>query len=276
MSRRLANTGESRDTVIVMQAKNDLLETMRRSEIAFGLLVRQARTVDIGKAMAQCGLSWLFLDLEHNTMELGTAVQISIAAQDSGVTPIVRVPKGEFGLACRLLDGGAMGVIMPNVQNAAEAVRFVAACRYWPLGARSFAGTLPHTGFKPMTTREMLEKVDPITALFAMVESRAGAENAEEIIATPGIDGLFLGIQDLSIDLGVPGETGHPAVRDVIRSTIEACRKHRKFVGIAGIGDAAQLKECLAQGCNFAIVGNDLNLLMQAVTRRLADIRLSG
>lgn len=252
--------------------KNSLLETMARGDIAYGLLLRQARTVDIALAAASCNLDWLFLDLEHNTMDLGTAVQISVTAQAVGLAPIIRVPKGDYGLACRLLDGGATGAIMPNIRNSAEAAEFARACRYWPDGGRSFAGTSPHTGFRPMKTGEALIEIEEIIALFATIESREGAANMDEILGTRGINGIFLGLQDLSIDLGVPGQTNHADVVEVIERGITLALRHGKFIGIAGIIDAGELRARLDLGCHFAIVGNDLNLLRDGIAGRLRQL----
>ncbi|WP_457832688.1 aldolase/citrate lyase family protein, partial [Staphylococcus aureus] len=67
------------------------------------------------------GFDWLFLDLEHGVMSIETAADICVAAQDSGIAPIVRVPYGELAMATRLLDGGALGIVIPHVDTAEEA-----------------------------------------------------------------------------------------------------------------------------------------------------------
>src|SRR5690606_23215211 len=87
-------------------------------DLALGLGVRFARTVDIAKIARVAGYDWLFIDLEHGSMSLDTACQIANAANDAGITPLVRVPKGENGLATRALDNGAMGIIVPHVDTA--------------------------------------------------------------------------------------------------------------------------------------------------------------
>jgi len=104
-----------------MNIRNPARERLLQGELSVGLGLRQARTVDIAAAMATCGFDWLFIDREHGTMPLDTAVQISVAALTAGISPIVRVPSGQYSLATRVLDGGALGIVMPHVDTPEEA-----------------------------------------------------------------------------------------------------------------------------------------------------------
>jgi 2-keto-3-deoxy-L-rhamnonate aldolase RhmA len=137
-------------------------------------------------------------------------VQIALAAQDAGPTPIVRGPKADLGLACRLLDGGAMGVMLPHVDTAEEAARFARACRYPPAGVRSYSAGLPQTAFRSLDPVQAIAAVEPMIGLFPQIKTRAGAENVEAIVATPGVDGMLVGLQDLTLDLGIPGQLDAP------------------------------------------------------------------
>ena len=137
--------------------KNAALDRLRDGQLALGIGLRQARTVDIAKAMRTAGFDWLFIDMEHNSMDLDTAVQISVAAQDAGITPVVRVPGYESFHATRALDGGAQGVVVPHVDDAATAARMVSQCRYPPVGHRSVTGALPQRDFRPTPLAEATE-----------------------------------------------------------------------------------------------------------------------
>ena len=101
-----------------MTIRNPARERLSKGELALGIGLRQARTVDIAAAMATCGYDWLFIDLEHGTMPLDTAVQIAVAALSAGIAPLVRVPSQDYALATRALDGGALGIVMPHVDTA--------------------------------------------------------------------------------------------------------------------------------------------------------------
>jgi 4-hydroxy-2-oxoheptanedioate aldolase len=130
--------------------RNPARERLEAGELALGVGIRQSRTVDIASIMKACGYDWLFLDLEHNSMDLDIAVQISVAALGAGIAPIVRVPAGQFWLATRVLDGGALGIVMPHVDTPEEARKIADRLRYPPQGHRSIAGGLPHFGYVPI------------------------------------------------------------------------------------------------------------------------------
>src|SRR6202030_2085699 len=130
----------------VMTVRNPARERSKNGELCLGIGLRQARTVDIAAAMASCGFDWLFIDLEHGTMPLDIAVQISCAALTAGITPLVRVPSGQYALATRALDGGALGIVMPHVDTAEEARVVVDHLKYPPLGHRSMAGGMGYFG----------------------------------------------------------------------------------------------------------------------------------
>ena len=93
----------------MISVTNVTKDKLEAGDLAIGVGLRQARTVDIAKAMKTAGFDWLFIDMEHNSMDLDVAVQISVAAQDTGITPIVRVPGFQHFHATRALDGGARG-----------------------------------------------------------------------------------------------------------------------------------------------------------------------
>src|ERR1700693_6225129 len=127
--------------------KNAAKERLDRGELALGVILRQARTVDIAPIMKSCGYDWLFLDLEHNSMDLDTAVQIAVAALGAGIAPVARVPAGQLWMATRFLGGGGLGIVMPHVDAPEEAREIAEALHYPPLGHRSVAGGLPHFGY---------------------------------------------------------------------------------------------------------------------------------
>jgi len=253
-----------------------MLKRMQSGAPALGVGLRQARTVDIGRAMVTAGADWLFIDMEHNSMHLDTAVQIAVAAEDAGITPVVRVPNGDYALACRVLDGGATAIVMPHVDDGEEAAAFAQACRYPPLGRRSIAAALPQLDFRSLPVPQAVAEIDARILLFPMVETKEGARHAEAIAATAGLDGILLGLGDLSIELGVPGQVGHPDVRAVVLDCIAACRRHGKWVGFGGVGDPALIKDYTDAGMHFVLMGSDLSFLMAGVAARVAMLRGTG
>src|SRR5690606_11022504 len=153
----------------MLTINNPARERLQSGQLCIGIGLRQARTVDIAMAMKTCGFDWLFIDLEHGSMGLDTAVQISAAALGAGISPIVRVPRGCYDLAARALDGGAFGIIMPHVDTAAEAREIVDRLKYPPTGHRSAAGAMAQLGFASVPLAEATAAVNAAMLVVVML-----------------------------------------------------------------------------------------------------------
>jgi len=253
--------------------RNAAVERLKAGELAVGIILRQARTVDIAPAMKACGYDWLFLDLEHNSMDLDTAVQIAVAALGAGIAPVARVPARQLWLATRFLDGGGLGIVVPHVDTADEARTIAAALRYPPQGHRSVAGGLPHFGYQKLGLAETCAAINAATLVVVMLETPQAIANAEAIAAVPGIDALLVGTNDLAMELGIPGGFGDERIVAAYRSVVEACRKHGKHAGVGGIADDALLRRYIGMGVRLALPGSDFGFLQAAATERAATMR---
>ena len=252
---------------------NHALRQLRAGKLAIGLGLRQARTVDIAQIAHGCGFDWLFIDCEHNSMDLDTACQIATASLAVGVTPLVRVAGLEHWHASRALDNGAQGIVVPHVDSRAEAQRVASACRYPPLGHRSMGGGLPQLGFATMALGEAARVTNEETLVVVMIESPQGVANADEIASVRGIDALLVGTNDLCFEMGMPGQFNDPRVAEAYQRVIAACRKHGKFAGMGGMYTPELLERHINMGVQLILSGSDFSLLMQAGTARAALVR---
>jgi 2-keto-3-deoxy-L-rhamnonate aldolase RhmA len=253
--------------------RNTARDRLAQGQIAAGLGLRQARTVDIAKAAKTCGYDWLFLDLEHNSMDLDTAVQISVAALDAGIAPFVRVPAMQTTLATRALDGGAIGVVMPHVDTPEEAREIVDKLKYPPIGHRSIVGAQPHYDFRPINVGEATRELNAIVMVVVMLETPKAIENADKIAAVPGVDSLLIGTSDLTLELGIPGKFDDPQVEKAYRTMIAACKKHGKWAGMGGIYSPPMMKKYIDMGCRLLLGGSDLSFMMDAASARVKFLR---
>jgi 2-keto-3-deoxy-L-rhamnonate aldolase RhmA len=246
---------------------------MMQGEVALGLGVRHSRNPEIAKIGRGAGFDWLMLDMEHNAMSIESAQQIACAALDVGIAPLIRVPEADYGLATRLLDNGALGTIMPHVQNAAEARHIVDLQKYPPMGHRSVGGPMVHFDYLPVPQRDIITALNAACLVVIMLETADAIEHADEIAAVDGVDVLLIGSGDLSTDLGIPGDTGNEKMVDAHAHVIAACAKHGKWAGAAGIADAAIVTKYIDMGARFVLTGNDTGLLMSAATGRVKALR---
>ncbi|HYM32281.1 MAG TPA: aldolase/citrate lyase family protein [Candidatus Cybelea sp.] len=257
----------------MIEVSNPARERLKAGQLAIGLGLRQARTVDIAAAMRTCGFDWLFIDLEHNSMTLDTAVQIAVAANGAGISPIVRVPNRQYDMATRALDGGAFGIVMPHVDSAEEAREAVDRLKYPPIGHRSVAGAMPQFAFQPLPLAEAAAAFNANMLLVVMLETPRAIANAEAIAAVPGIDVLLIGTNDLAMEMGLPAQFMHPDVERAYATVIAACRKHGKWAGMGGVYTEAGLAKYIGMGVRMVLSGNDFSFLMAAGGARAKFIR---
>ncbi len=246
-------------------------ERLERGELSLGVGIRVLRSVEVAKAMKSAGFDWLFIDLEHGALSIETASQMCLSALDVGISPLVRVPNGEYALATRLLDNGALGIVVPHVETAEEAAAIVNRLRYPPQGHRGVFSIMPQFDYKPAA--DMTASLNKSNLIAVMLETGNAIANAEVIAAVPGIDVLLIGTNDLCVDLGVPGELGHAKVVDAYARMIAACRKHAKWPGMGGVYDDKLMRHYIDMGARFILAGGDLGFLMDGAAKRAALLR---
>lgn len=248
-------------------------ERLLAGELAIGVGLRQSRTVDIAKAMKTAGFDWLFLDQEHSMMSLDDAAEISCAAQDAGITPIVRVPGFEHYHAAKALDGGAQGIVVPHVDTPEIAADMVMNCRYPPVGKRSITGSLPQLDFASLPLGEAADAVNASTLLVLMIETGEAVAKAADIAAVPGVDVLLVGANDLSMELGIPGELDHPDMVAALETIVAACRKNGIFPGLGGVYRQDLIERYVEMGFRMILAGSDLSFMVNAGKATASAIR---
>ncbi|MBA3506760.1 MAG: aldolase [Betaproteobacteria bacterium] len=253
--------------------RNIAKQRLAEGRLALGLGLRQARTVDIGMIAKSCGFDFLFIDCEHNSMDLSVAAEISVAALNQGVTPIVRVPGKEPFHATRALDNGAQGVVVPHVDSAAEARAIVANLRYPPAGHRSIARASPLVGFESEPLDQFMREANEETLLVMMLESPAAIAEADAIAAVEGVDVLLIGTNDLCAEMGIHGQFGHDRVTAAYATMIDACRAHGKHAGMAGVRDDVLMQRYVGMGARFVLAATDLSMMMEASKARTTFLR---
>jgi 4-hydroxy-2-oxoheptanedioate aldolase len=212
------------------------------------------------EAAATAGADYVVLDQQHGALAPAGLMTMLQAIEAGGAAPLVRVARNDPFEIGNALDLGAAGVIVPMVEDGAQAERAVASCRYAPEGIRSFGVVRGTPGAEPVC--------------LVMIETRAGLERLDEIVRTPGLDGIYLGPSDLALSLGLEPtlRLEHPPVLEAIERVRAAC---------AGAGLVCGL-HCLDRddparfaGHGFAMItaGSDLLYLRNALTRAITAAR---
>ncbi len=248
--------------------QNTALRKMRAGEVALGFGVHHLRTAAVPALAAATGHDWLFIDTEHGAFSVQEATQLCIAALPHGVTPIVRVCADALDEGTRALDNGALGIVVPHVDTATQARRIAAAFHYPPDGHRSWGGPPAIYGYRPPATAEAQRAINAEILVAAMIESPDAVANAEDIAAVDGIDVLLIGTSDLTAEMGISGEIGHPKVVAAYQRVGDACRKHGKFLGLGGVYDQDNAARYIGMGAQFVLTGSDHSYLLAGAAER--------
>ena len=217
--------------------------------------------------LANVGYDYICLDLQHGLIDYGDVVPILMALGSSPIVPLVRAPWNEPGIIGKLLDAGSMGVIVPMVNSPAEAEQAVAACRYAPVGSRSWGptraasalagpatGGSDRSGYHDGANREI--------ACIPMIETKAAVDNLEAILEVEGIDAVYVGPADLSISYGLPPASDHPdsaVYQEALAKIVEVSTARGVTPGIHTVPSMVQHRR--EQG--FRMITATSNLLAQ-------------
>lgn len=225
------------------------------------------------EVMAEQGYDSLTVDIQHGALDYGAALPMLQALRASGVVPLVRVPWNEPGIIMKALDAGAYGIICPMVNSRAEAEALVASVRYPPHGTRSFGPTRVSFAAGPNYAGEANGEI----LAFAMVETADAVANLEEIVATPGLDGVYIGPADLTLGVTqgrlAPGfDRQEDEMIDVIRSILSAA----KGAGIRAAlhcGSPQYAAKAIGWGFDMTTVSGDVRLLAAAASASVTEWR---
>jgi len=251
-----------------------VLARLRDGDPVLALGIRHARTADIARMASGAGYDAIWIDLEHSAMPVDCAAQIAATATDLGLAAWVRVPEREHGVIGRLLDGGATGIIAPRIESEGEARRVADACRFAPRGERSQLALLPQSGFVRLTNAELTRTSNEQVVVQMLIESRRGVEQADAIAAIDGVDLVAVGANDLSADLGCPGDVDHPDMRAAFAAVAAAAGRQGKLAIVGGVGGGERFRDLLAGGfAPFIFAGIDTEIIADGLARRASEWR---
>jgi 4-hydroxy-2-oxoheptanedioate aldolase len=188
------------------------------------------------------GFQWLFLDAEHTPLNHHLARDLIRAADSSGLASLVRVPRVEAAIIEGFLDAGASGIIAPAMESAAQVRELVSSVKFPPLGTRGAAFRTRAARFGLIhSTQEFCRQANSAIVTVALIESLAGVEHVEEIMAVPGLDYVGIGANDLGLSMGFEEGAAHPRAREVVAAVQERIRAYGKAEFLV-VADATQVR----------------------------------
>jgi len=253
--------------------ENRLKKALKEGKTCFGTMVSSYRSPQIAQILAVCGWDYFIMDTEHGIFDYESLADIMTVARTEEIVPLIRVTANIYPLLARALDVGAMGVICPRVQTPEDVRLIIDSCKYPPIGQRGLSMSAIHHAFRGATQKEYVEWANANTLVIIQPETQLALDNIEKLVSIPGVDGVMIGPNDLSLSFGISGELKHPKMVAAYEQIIAACRKHGVAAGVH-LMDLEWAKEWIGKGMRFLTYHSDVRFMMdaaKAANRQLQD-----
>jgi 4-hydroxy-2-oxoheptanedioate aldolase len=230
---------------------------MLAGQTAFGYALELGSPI-AAELIAGTGIDFVMVDTQHGSYGLDGTILALMAIGAGTAVPMARVARNDYTLIGRLLDEGALGIVVPMVDTPEQARAAAAACRFPPCGTRSWGwGRAGRYG------DDYPDSINEQVFVAVQIESAEAVRNAEAIMATPGVDGCWIGPGDLAVSLGLdPREaTGDERHEHAIAQTLAACRNTGTIPGFAAYTPEEAMVRA-EQGFRFLTAGSDLEILL--------------
>src|SRR5712691_8098438 len=221
-------------------------------------------SITAARFLARSGFAWLTVDIEHSLVDWETATHMFAAIADAGCTAFARVPGNRHDHIKRVLDNGAMGVVVPMVNSREEAEYAVAAALYPPAGNRSVGGSVHALNFGTTATDYYAHANEELLVVL-QCEHIQSVENADAIFSVPGIDAIFVGPNDLAASMR--SKDGKPpsaqATAQAMKHILATCKKHKVPAGLHCY-NPEEARARIEEGWQFIAIGSELRMMMDA------------
>jgi len=251
---------------------NRFKDVRAAGQVPVGHMLSEFSSRGVARMLDVAGVDFVLIDSEHGAYTPAEVADLVAWFAATPIAPFVRIPQPDYHFIARTLDAGALGIMVPNVPNAATAQAIVRSAKYAPVGTRGVFLGGANTEYRNVVPAEFVKAANDTTTVICMIESGEGVANVEEIAATPGVDVLWVGHFDLTVSLGIPAQFDNPIFLDALRAVIAAANKHNVGIGMQP-ANLSQAKEWLAMGVNILSYSGDIAVYTAALTAGVASFR---
>lgn len=254
--------------------KNPVKAALRRGDVSLGTMVFEFKTPGIGLIAARAGAEYVIFDAEHAASTDETLTTMIAGMRGLDCVPMVRVQTAQYQFISRVLDAGAMGIMVPMVESKEQAELIVRSAKYPPAGRRGAAFGVAHDGYDAGDVVATMTGANEEQLLIAQIETRAGLDNLDAIGAVEGIDVLWIGHFDLTNSLGIPGQFGHPQYLAALDACVATARKYGRAAGFMA-SSPADADTMIARGFRAIAYWGDIWIYQSALRAGLTAVRES-
>ena len=264
---------DSGGTASVNQPGRDLKRALREGKVLLGGMLTEYARPSLVKLYAQAGFDFLYIEYEHGFFEPTTLGDTVLCARDSHLPVIAKTPQLERAEVAKLLECGIIGIQLPRSETRADVETLRSYIKFPPAGTRAIAPGYGSSGYvQPSDWTTWMAEQDEETTLVVHIETRRAYENAEEIISTPGVDMVYVGPGDFSIEMGHPGDYDHPEVAGPMQEILDICKKHNVPFGTTA-SSTETARQWVSGGARFFETVDELTLIAEGAARLIREYR---
>jgi 2-keto-3-deoxy-L-rhamnonate aldolase RhmA len=249
-----------------------LKKRLADGELVLSSMISEMRNPALGRMLATAGLDSMIIDMEHGMFGYADMAAMVSVARGSGMEPVVRVPETRRETILKPLDAGASGILVPMVNSAEEAREAVRLAKYPPAGVRGVALRRGHSDYRAVAADGYLGQANEEIAVLVQIETQEAVDRVEEISGVEGVDAVFVGPFDLSVDMGIPGKINDPRIREAFSGVMAAAKGAGITMGIQ-LFDPDQARELIEEGVRYLSFGSDVNSIIDTAARNIKDLR---
>ena len=240
---------------------NSLKSMLREARVLVGVTTQHVTAPWLAKLWKNSGADFVYVEYEHSFMNEADLAGFVLSCRTNGLPVVAKTPELSRTHVAKLLESGVVGIQLPWTESREQIDRLVSFVKFPPIGIRAAAPGMGNCDYNLQTTgRELIEVGNRETVVLAHVETRRGIENLDAILANPHVDVLFLGMYDLSISYGHPGEFAHPEVAAAVELAIAAAKRHGKVAGMY-VPDAGRAAPWVSRGMRFFETASEVDLI---------------
>ena len=253
-------------------APSSVKERLARNEAVIGTMLGEMASPGTCRIVREAGYDFVIFDTEHHWPGLETIAWLMRAAREIGLTALVRAPGFRGQWPARYLDLGCDGLIFPHVETAEQAREIVDQVKFPPDGKRGLGTNIAHDDYSAEPAAEFTRRRNAETFVAVQIETALGLENRREILAVEGIDAVFIGPNDLSLSMGLPGQLDSPQVVQAIEDIFASCQAAGVAPGMHAF-DVPMALKYLDAGCRFLCFASEVSLFIKGSRAALGELR---
>jgi len=228
-----------------------LKDRLKNGDLLVGATLTEYARPSLIKIYQQSGFDFVYIEYEHAYFDMIAFSDTVLSARDNGLPVIAKTPDLERQEVAKLLECGVIGIQLPRTEHKHQVEELLSYIKFPPSGTRATASGYGNSDYlKPTVRSQWIKDQDDETTLVVHIETKLGCENAEEIINVPGVDMVYIGLGDLSIDMGYPDNKNHPAIVDAMSHILNICKQNKIPMGTTA-SDITQAKLWIERGVKF-------------------------